>query len=242
MTEENECAVWGLCQACHPHAGGRAARGGPQRAAQPGHAEGGGGGSPELAGGLLLAAPGGPPGRLPRAHQRAARGELLVRRPSPLQDAPAAMHVQHAQYSLPTPARVSSCLPARPCPSAAGTSGLVVQWVDGVHAQRYVQLQHAAAAKQLGAAPASGGGGERADSAPAGRGGGAGAGGERAADKGYSGPAGQRARREVLAELLERAQQAAQLLVPPLLDDGAGVLPPGSLAGQDVTHLPSRAS
>ena len=96
-------------------------------------------------------------------------------------------------------------------------SGLAI-WV-----QRYVDLQHAAAAKQLGGGPpassdhpaggAAAGQEEERD--------GPDTGGERPAEGGYSGPAGQRERREVLAQLLESVQFAAQLLVAPLLDDGA---------------------
>lgn len=40
-------------------------------------------------------------------------------------------------------------------------------------------------------------------------------------DAEYSGAVGQKQRRELMAELSEKVQAAAHLLVPPLLDDGA---------------------
>lgn len=106
----------------------------------------------------------------------------------------------------------------------------------GARLQRYVDLQQAAAAKRFTTGPAPGGSREEAEEdTDDGQGGDATAGPGKARLGEYSGAAGQRARREVLTELLERvARSGAQLLLPPLLDNGAcSVLPP---APEPIMH------
>lgn len=80
--------------------------------------------------------------------------------------------------------------------------------------QRYIQLQQAAALKPSSAA-ADSEADEDAQSSqgdPVLRG---------SRDAEYIGAVGQKQRRELMAELSEKVQATAHLLVPPLLDDGA---------------------